>query len=132
MAVVQFEFSVDETGILLVVGKGQANLRDHLHLIDAAAKRGKSERLPFLLLDLRELTPILDDDDHIALGAYGSCALDGFEKSASLVLPHNRNGKSERPARKIGLPFRVFTDLAQAREWLLEPSVSVETEHVPD
>lgn len=106
---------------LLVEATGAATLGDLCGLFDFVRVAGLANRHGKALLDLRAVEIAFGFTDHLALGSHAASALRDMKRVASAVDPKFRVGTSERAAQKMGLALRTFTDIEEARQWLMEP-----------
>ena len=109
-----------EAGLLVAEATGTASLAD---LCGLAALVGATTTLTGerrAMLDLLALEVRLAFTEHLQLGSTVAEQLRHLERVASVVPERYRTGTSEKVAQKGGLPFRTFTDTAQALRWLRE------------
>lgn len=104
---------------LYVVGSGPATLPDMCGLADMIATicaRTRKRRVLFDLLGAEVFG--FTFTEHLTLGAYVAQSLGGLERVATVVIPRNHVGTSERAAQHHGLEVKTFTELQPARTWL--------------
>ena len=102
-----------------MTASGRANLTHLCSLADYLAAIASEAGHRRALFDLMSVEPTLTFSDHLAFGAHFAMALSRLERVASVVSERERRGTSERAAQKHGLVFRTFTNLSEARSWLL-------------
>jgi hypothetical protein len=108
-----------EESLLVVKGRGTATLVDLKGFSDLIATVCREEQRQVVLVDLLDVSQQLAFTDHLQLGAYIADKLFFLSRMATVVPAELRSGNSERAAQKSGLHLRTFTDLAEARAWLL-------------
>ena len=111
-----------EDALLVVKARGAATLVDFKGFSDLIATVCREEQRTHALVDLLDVTQELTFTDQLQLGLYIAERLGFLEKMATVVPAQDRSGNSERAAQKSGLHLRTFTDMAEARMWLQEPS----------
>jgi hypothetical protein len=104
---------------LLVEGLGHARLADLKGFIDMIATICREEHHQRVLVNLLGVQQELTFTEHLQLGVYVAERLGFLERMATVVPPAARSGNSERAAQKSGMHLRTFTQLEEAREWLL-------------
>jgi hypothetical protein len=115
-----FNMTVDHRADILVVeAAGPASLGDLCGLFDFVRVTAEKNGHRRALLDLRAVENDLRFTDHLALGAHAADELQNMERVASVVDPKYRVGTSEKAAQKMGLRFRTFVDLDEARTWVM-------------
>ena len=110
---------VDEQ-MLLVKGRGDAALADLKGFSDLIATLCREEHRALVLVDLLEVRQHLTFTEHLQLGVYIAEKLGFLTRMATVVPTADRSGNSERAAQKSGLHLRTFTDMNEARAWLLD------------
>ena len=88
-------------------------------MADLVAQVAATKNHKRALFDLLAVEPQLSFTEHLQLGSHFSAALQHLDRVASVVSPKERKGTSEKAAQKHGLAFRTFTNLEEARIWLL-------------
>ena len=111
-----------EDALLVVKARGTAALADFKGFSDLIATVCREEQRTHALVDLLDVQQELSFTDHLQLGLYIAERLGFLEKMATVVPAQARSGNSERAAQKSGLHLRTFTDMAEARAWLVQPS----------
>ena len=113
---------IREDVLLVVKARGVATLADFKGFSDLIATVCREEQRTHALVDLLDAKQELAFTDHLQLGLYIAERLGFLEKMATVVPADARSGNSERAAQKAGLHLRTFSDMAEAREWLLQPA----------
>jgi hypothetical protein len=111
-----------EDSLVVVKARGAATLADFKGFSDLIATVCREEQRTHALVDLLDVQQELSFTDHLQLGLYIAERLGFLEKMATVVPVDARTGNSERAAQKSGLRLRTFTDMAEARAWLAQPS----------
>jgi hypothetical protein len=106
--------------LLIVEGRGPALLADLFGYMDLTATIASQGGYRRALLDLRGVEIALSFTEHLHLGAYAAKQLAGLDRVASVVSVQNRKGTSEKAAQKMGLHFKTFTSMDEARAWIHE------------
>lgn len=109
-----------EPELLVVTCRGEATLVDLKGFADLIATVCREERRQFVLVDLLHVVQALSFTEHLQLGVYIAQRLAFLTRMATVVTPDERSGNSERAAQKSGLRLRTFTDMQDARAWLVE------------
>jgi hypothetical protein len=107
-----------EDELLVVKGRGAAQLVDLKGFADLVATICRDEQREFVLVDLVDVQQSLTFTEHLQLGVYIAQRLSFLTRMATVVPLAQRTGNSERAAQKSGLKLRTFTDMGEAREWL--------------
>ena len=116
-----FTSSVGESRELLVVAAtGPATLGELCGLFGFVRTTAAAAGHTRALLDLRQVEIAFSATDHLALGSCAANEMAALARVASVVDPRYRVGTSEKTAQKMGLTFRTFTDLDEAKEWLAQ------------
>lgn len=119
----RFTLSVSHLPDLLMVDAGgTATLGDLCALFEFVREAANAAGHSRALLDLRLVEIAFSFTDHLTLGAHAASALKGFTRVASVVDPKFRVGTSEKTAQKMGLTFRTFTDVEEAKRWIADGS----------
>ncbi|TFY97044.1 hypothetical protein [Ramlibacter humi] len=106
---------------LYVVGSGPATLPDACGLADMVATICSQTRKRRVLFDLLGADVFgFSFTEHLTLGAHVAERLAHLERVATVVIPRNRVGISERAAQHHGLLIKAFTELQPARSWLTD------------
>lgn len=111
-----------EDGLLTVKARGTATLVDLKGFADLVATICREEQRELVLVDLLEVSQTLTFTEHLQLGLYTAEKLAFLARMATVVPLQARTGNSERAAQKSGLRLRTFTEMAEARAWLGEPT----------
>jgi hypothetical protein len=115
-----FSVGIHEDGShVLAVASGRASLSHLCGLADLVARVAGMSGHKRALFDLLSVEPDLTFSDHLQFGVHFASALAPLGRVASVVSERERKGTSEKAAQKCGLTFRTFTDLDEARAWLL-------------
>lgn len=105
-------YAVAEISALASVDTFEEVLRS---ISEQTQKRGDRR----LLANLMDVVGTLGPDEHRTIGLLVFRHLSHLEKVASLVPPGKITRVSERAARAEGMDLRVFTNFAEAVDWLL-------------
>ena len=107
-------FSVVEVTALAFLENAEPALQDIArHTRDNGDRR--------LLINLMDVIGTFGPEQQHAIGLLAFRYLAHLEKVASLVPPEKLTRVSEKAARSQGMELRVFTMLADAIDWLVEP-----------
>jgi hypothetical protein len=99
---------------------GAPSLGQILSFMELLAVESQSWNHGRLLADLRGVTTIRSFTEQFTLGEEAARKLKHLRRIASVVPPERLTRNSERPARQRGLDLKVFTDEAEALQWLLD------------
>lgn len=83
------------------------------------AERTRTQGDRRLLINLVDVVGTFGPEEHRAIGLLAYRHLAHLEKVASLVLPEKITRISEAAAQAQGLQLRVFSELADAIDWLV-------------
>lgn len=89
-------------------------------VLQEIARRTRQFRDRRVLLNLLDVVGTLGPNEQQQVGLLASRHLAHIEKLASLVPPDKVTRQSENAAQSQGLQLRVFTQLADAIDWLVE------------
>ncbi|HEY8360878.1 MAG TPA: STAS/SEC14 domain-containing protein [Ramlibacter sp.] len=106
----------------LVEVSGLAFAEQAEDVIEAIQERSMEHHDKRLLIDLTDVVGTLGPAEHQALGLLAVRYLSHLERVASLVPQDKITRVSEAAAQAQGLQLRVFTDLTDAVDWLVQPS----------
>ena len=122
---IPFSLTVRDDGeYLLVAASGDAQLAHLCGLADLCARVARMKGHRLAMVDLLGVTPHLTFTEHLQLGAHCATALSDLRRVATVVPQLERKGTSEKAAQKHGLTLRTFTDVAEARLWLVPESAA--------
>jgi hypothetical protein len=104
---------------LLVEVSGPAQLADHRGIVALAAEVCTATPYRRCLIDFRGMQTELAFTEHLQLGTFVGESLRRLEKLATVVTPNARKGTSERAAQKLGTRLRAFSDIEDAKAWIV-------------
>jgi hypothetical protein len=108
-----------ELSYLLLEVAGMAETSDHRGVVALAAAVCAAAPYRKCLIDLRRMHTEMPFTEHLQLGTFVGETLRSLEKVASVVTPAVRNGTSEKAAQRVGARLRAFTDIEDAKAWIL-------------
>lgn len=108
--------------LLLVRGTGDARLADLLGVVDLISQVTLREGTSRAVADLLGCDTQLSFTDHLQMGMHAYSRLQHLERGAAVVRASARRDTTERVARKLGLPVRIFTALDEAEHWVGQDS----------